>query len=379
MYIKRDNDVIYNPIDNSGSSDLVALGAQYTKGRLDTLDGRFAGYYTKAEVLELLTGVAATLIVAELPETPEANTYYLVGNDGDGYVLHYYDTELEPALENKCYQYVGTGDVYEFGVWYRCENVSWYAWLNSANANTYFTKSATPDVHAAIYNSAKERMPAKVVSATATTMTDTTNTTYTRNSVADTSEYMWVPLHTKLSQFENDGDGTNADGDKFITRVNADARYVQPSTEATLTSKTIDADLNTIAGWSVLVFSLITFYKIKTNGFLGYLKGYTEPIKIFTPFNILSELGTPISMTFRHFGNVVSGVVISTLVYAGLASLSTLLLGWLPGLLGKIPFLQVGIPAVLSIYFDLFSSCMQAFIFAMLTMLYIGNAAKADN
>ena len=138
------------------------------------------------------------------------------------------------------------------------------------------------------------------------------------------------------------------------------------------------ADLNTIAGWSILVFSLITFYKIKANGFLGYLKGYTEPIKIFTPFNILSELGTPISMTFRHFGNIVSGVVISTLVYAGLASLSTLLLGWLPGLLGKIPFLQVGIPAVLSIYFDLFSSCMQAFIFAMLTMLYIGNAAKSE-
>ncbi len=138
------------------------------------------------------------------------------------------------------------------------------------------------------------------------------------------------------------------------------------------------ADLNTIAGWSILVFSLITFYKIKTNGFLGYLKSYTEPIKIFTPFNILSELGTPVSMTFRHFGNVVSGVVISTLVYAGLASVSTLLLGWLPGLLGKIPFLQVGIPAVLSIYFDLFSSLMQAFIFAMLTMLYIGNAAKSE-
>ena len=138
------------------------------------------------------------------------------------------------------------------------------------------------------------------------------------------------------------------------------------------------ADLNTIAGWSIMVFSLITFYKIKTNGFLGYLKSYTEPIKIFTPFNILSELGTPISMTFRHFGNIVSGVVISTLVYAALASLSTLLLGWLPGLLGKIPFLQVGVPAVLSIYFDVFSSCMQAFIFAMLTMLYIGSAAKSE-
>ena len=138
------------------------------------------------------------------------------------------------------------------------------------------------------------------------------------------------------------------------------------------------ADLNTIAGWSILVFSLITFYKIKTNGFFGYLKGYTEPIKIFTPFNVLSELGTPVSMTFRHFGNVVSGVVISTLVYAGLASVSTMLLGWLPGLLGKIPFLQIGLPAVLSIYFDVFSSLMQAFIFAMLTMLYIGNAVKTE-
>ena len=138
------------------------------------------------------------------------------------------------------------------------------------------------------------------------------------------------------------------------------------------------ADLNTIAGWSIMVFAMITFYKVKTNGFGGYLKSYTEPIKIFTPFNILSELGTPISMTFRHFGNVVSGVVISALVYAALAGLSHALLGWLPGILGKIPFFQIGIPAVLSIYFDVFSSCMQAFIFAMLTMLYIGSAAKTD-
>ena len=75
---------------------------------------------------------------------------------------------------------------------------------------------------------------------------------------------------------------------------------------------------------------------------------------------------------------IVSGVVISALVYAGLASVSTLLLGWLPGLLGKIPLLQIGLPAVLSIYFDVFTSLMQAFIFAMLTMLYIGNAVKTD-
>lgn len=138
------------------------------------------------------------------------------------------------------------------------------------------------------------------------------------------------------------------------------------------------ADLNTIAGWAILIFCMITYTKIKTSGFLGYLKGYTEPFALFTPFNVLSELGTPVSMAFRHFGNVVSGVVISTLVYAALASASTLLFGWLPGFLGEIPFLQVGIPAVLSVYFDLFSSCMQAFIFSMLTMLYIANAAATD-
>ncbi len=138
------------------------------------------------------------------------------------------------------------------------------------------------------------------------------------------------------------------------------------------------ADLNTVAGWAILVFCIITYTKIKTSGILGYLKGYTEPFVLFTPFNVLSELGTPVSMSFRHFGNVVSGVVISTLVYAALASASTLIFGWLPGLLGKIPFLQVGIPAILSIYFDLFSSCMQAFIFSMLTMLYVANAAAED-
>lgn len=138
------------------------------------------------------------------------------------------------------------------------------------------------------------------------------------------------------------------------------------------------ADLNTTLGWAILVFCLITFYKIKTNGFGGYLKSYTEPIFVLTPFNILSEIATPISMTFRHFGNIVSGIVISTLVYAALAAASNAVFSWLPGIFSSIPFLQVGIPAILSIYFDVFSSLMQAFIFSMLTMLYIANAASED-
>ena len=132
------------------------------------------------------------------------------------------------------------------------------------------------------------------------------------------------------------------------------------------------SDINIVAGWAILVFILITHYKLK-GGLGNYLKGYTEPIAVCTPINISSEVATPVSMTFRHFGNVLSGSVISVLVAAALQGLTSLLLGWLPGLLGDIPFLQIGIPAVLSLYFDIFSGCLQAFIFSMLTMLYIAN------
>ncbi|MBQ8088670.1 MAG: F0F1 ATP synthase subunit A [Clostridia bacterium] len=140
------------------------------------------------------------------------------------------------------------------------------------------------------------------------------------------------------------------------------------------------SDLSTVLGWALLVFAMITYQKFKTSGFLGYFKGYTEPIVVLTPFNIISEIATPISMAFRHFGNIASGSVITALVYAALAALSHGLFSILPGALGQtlsqIPILQVGIPAVLSIYFDLFSSCLQAFIFCMLTMMYIGSAAE---
>ncbi len=183
------------------------------------------------------------------------------------------------------------------------------------------------------------------------------------------------------------------------------------------------SDLSTTGAWAVMVFVLITYNKIRVGGVGGYLKGFTQPIPILTPFNVLSELATPISMAFRHFGNVVSGSVITTLVYAALAAASTAVIGLLSGtvfvpavvallgvallvtgirhkkmmkkilgviaavlgglgLLGylgtylDIPVLQVGLPAILSVYFDLFSSAMQAYIFCMLTTLYIANAAE---
>ena len=137
------------------------------------------------------------------------------------------------------------------------------------------------------------------------------------------------------------------------------------------------SDMNIVAGWAILVFILITHYKLK-GGLWPYIKGFFEPIPVFMPFNVLGEFATPVSMSFRHYGNVLSGVVIATLVHYALGNLSHMILGWLPGFLGNIPWLRVGIPAVLSLYFDIFSGCMQAFIFAMLTMLYIATGAPEE-
>lgn len=137
-------------------------------------------------------------------------------------------------------------------------------------------------------------------------------------------------------------------------------------------------DLNVVAGWAILVFIVITYYKFKC-GPVYYLKGLCEPVFFLAPINIIGEFATPISMAFRHYGNVLSGTVVSILVSAGLSGLSTLVLGWLPGVLGDIPFLRVGIPAVLSIYFDVFSGCLQAFIFAMLTMMYVSGAFPIED
>lgn len=130
------------------------------------------------------------------------------------------------------------------------------------------------------------------------------------------------------------------------------------------------SDINIVGGWAILVFILITYYKLKC-GPLHYLKGMTEPVAVLTPINFISEFATPVSMAFRHYGNVLSGSVISVLLGSALGGLSSLVLGALPGFLADIPLFQIGVPAVLSIYFDVFSGCLQAFIFAMLTMMYV--------
>ncbi len=136
------------------------------------------------------------------------------------------------------------------------------------------------------------------------------------------------------------------------------------------------ADLSVTMAWALVTSVMVWYHSIKANGFQAWLKGFTEPVVVMTPMNIVSEIAQPLSMAFRHFGNVVGGSVLTTLIYAALAGLSSLLFGWLPGAVASLmpPIFQAGIPAVLSIYFDLFSGFVQAFVFCLLTMIYVGTA-----
>ena len=83
------------------------------------------------------------------------------------------------------------------------------------------------------------------------------------------------------------------------------------------------ADLSTVIVWAVMVTVIIWYNNIKNNGFVGWLKGFTEPVVVMTPMNIISEIAQPVSMAFRHFGNVAGGGVITSILYTGLTLAST--------------------------------------------------------
>lgn len=179
------------------------------------------------------------------------------------------------------------------------------------------------------------------------------------------------------------------------------------------------ADINCTAVWALMVSFIIWFNNIKNDGIGKFLKNYINPM------NIISDLAQPLSMSFRHFSNVSVGGIISTIIYAALTLLSTVIIGlvssagWLMGsalilagaalyffwarkkkkknlmriivsaitfvigvfgllqslnILSNVPVFTYGIPAVLSVYFDFFSGFIQALVFTLLSMVYIAGS-----
>ncbi len=182
------------------------------------------------------------------------------------------------------------------------------------------------------------------------------------------------------------------------------------------------ADLSVPLVWALIVTAVIWYNNIKNNGFVGWLKGFTEPVVVMTPMNIISEIAQPVSMAFRHFGNVAGGGVITSILYTALSMASALVLNLIAssgiavaaallllgaglillwykkkktaalvfgiimailgilgglqaqGILSGVPIFAFGIPAVLSLYFDLFSGFVQALVFSLLSMVYIAGS-----
>ena len=131
--------------------------------------------------------------------------------------------------------------------------------------------------------------------------------------------------------------------------------------------RSITSDISVTGTLAVVTFVLITYNKIKTNGIGGYLKQFINPL------NIISEVATPVAMAHRLFGNVAAGMIITIVLYAALGSASAAVYN-LIGIHAETYYFnifQIGIPAVLSVYFDLFSGVIQSYVFIMLTMVYI--------
>lgn len=144
----------------------------------------------------------------------------------------------------------------------------------------------------------------------------------------------------------------------------------------TMIFRSTTADLSVTLAYALVTSVMVWYQNIKQNGFIGWLKGFTQPLVVMTPMNLISEVAQPIAMAFRHFGNVAGGSVLTALIYSALAVATRAIFSWLPAYLLSLipPVLQVGIPAFLSLYFDFFSSFVQAFVFCLLTMVYVAGA-----
>ena len=125
------------------------------------------------------------------------------------------------------------------------------------------------------------------------------------------------------------------------------------------------ADYGTTLAMALITFVLIWVTKIRNQSGKQIWTDMCSPLPpwlpIWFPINLISEVAVPVSMSLRLFANVLSGTIIMGLVY---------------GLLSKF---AIAWPAVLHIYFDLFSGAIQTYVFCMLTMTYITQAFGDEN
>lgn len=125
------------------------------------------------------------------------------------------------------------------------------------------------------------------------------------------------------------------------------------------------ADVNTTFAMGIIAFFMIQGLAFRRKGFKGHINHMASPYKFMFPINLISDLAMPVSLAFRLFGNILGGCVVMALCYSATASLSYSL-----GM--TIPIFNLVLPIPLNLFFDLFEPALQAFVFCMLTMTFIG-------
>ena len=155
-----------------------------------------------------------------------------------------------------------------------------------------------------------------------------------------------------LEGFVNSSMGKN--GRKYICYVGTLFLYILLSNISGLFGlRPPTADYGTTFSLALITFVMIQYNNLKYNK-IGAFTGLFQPIWFLFPINLIGEIATPVSMSLRLFGNVMAGTVMMALYY------------------GLLPlFAKIGIPAFLHVYFDLFSGAIQAYVFSMLTMVFI--------
>jgi F-type H+-transporting ATPase subunit a len=114
------------------------------------------------------------------------------------------------------------------------------------------------------------------------------------------------------------------------------------------------ANINTTAALALVVFLAVPFYGVAMTGTAEYLKTYVRPVWIMLPFNVLSELSRTVALAVRLFGNILSGEILFGV------------------LLSLVPFL---LPLPL-MFLSLITGTIQAYIFTILAIVYIGGAVR---
>lgn len=115
-------------------------------------------------------------------------------------------------------------------------------------------------------------------------------------------------------------------------------------------------DLNTPLSLGILGFAVAHYVGIREKGFKDYIKAYFQPVFFLMPLNVIGELAKIISISFRLFGNIMGGAIIILVV--SYLTFSILL------------------PPFLNIFFGIFVGTIQAFVFTMLTVVYISVQLK---